>query len=45
VIPKLGKQWVLPENGDTRINLGTLRPGTLEFSCSMGMYSGVLAIS
>ncbi len=45
VIPKLGRQWVLPENGDTRIDLGTLHPGTMEFSCSMGMYSGVLTIT
>ncbi|MGH3736304.1 MAG: sulfite exporter TauE/SafE family protein [Micromonosporaceae bacterium] len=45
VIPDLGRQWVLPENGDTRIDLGELKPGTMDFTCSMGMYSGVLTIT
>lgn len=45
VIPSLGKQWTLPVNGDTTIDLGVLEPGTLEFTCGMGMYSGQLTIT
>jgi sulfite exporter TauE/SafE len=44
VIPSLGRQWTLPVNGDTRIDLGTLQPGTLHYSCGMGMYTGKLTI-
>ena len=44
VIPSLGVQQVLPENGDTTIDAGTLRPGTLEYSCAMGMYSGRITV-
>lgn len=40
-----GKQYVLPENGDTRIDLGVLQPGTLHYRCGMGMYSGQLTIT
>ena len=40
-----GKQYVLPENGDTRIDLGVLQPGTLRYRCGMGMYSGQLTIT
>ncbi len=45
VLPHLGKQWTLPENGDTRIELGELKPGTMDFTCSMGMYGGQLTIT
>jgi uncharacterized protein len=45
VIPSLGKQWILPVNGDTSIDLGTPRAGTLRYSCGMGMYTGKLTIS
>lgn len=40
VIPKLGIERELPETGDTVFQLGTLQPGTIRFTCSMGMYSG-----
>ena len=40
-----GRQYVLPENGDTRIDLGVLQPGTLRYRCGMGMYSGQLTIT
>lgn len=36
------KQWILPVRGDTRIELGTLQPGRLDYTCGMGMYSGTL---
>jgi sulfite exporter TauE/SafE len=39
-----GREHVLPENGDIHIELGTLSPGRLHYSCGMGMYSGVLTI-
>lgn len=38
------KQWILPVRGDTRIELGTLQPGRLDFTCGMGMYGGTLTI-
>ncbi|MGH3713209.1 MAG: sulfite exporter TauE/SafE family protein [Micromonosporaceae bacterium] len=44
VIPSLNKQLVLPANGDTTIDLGTLKPGRLDYSCGMGMYTGALTI-
>jgi sulfite exporter TauE/SafE len=40
VFPALRIQKVLPATGDTVIALGSLPPGTLRFTCSMGMYSG-----
>jgi sulfite exporter TauE/SafE len=45
VIPSLDQQWILPENGDTRIDLGVLQPGTLRYTCAMGMYGGQLTIT
>jgi sulfite exporter TauE/SafE len=39
------KQWILPVNGDTRIDLGRLEPGRLRYSCGMGMYTGSLTIT
>ncbi|WP_279580527.1 sulfite exporter TauE/SafE family protein [Fodinicola feengrottensis] len=38
------RQFILPENGDTRIDLGTLTPGRLDYRCGMGMYTGQLTI-
>jgi sulfite exporter TauE/SafE len=35
-------QTVLPESGDTRIDLGTLTAGTLRYACGMGMYTGAI---
>lgn len=45
VIPSLGVEKILPVNGDTRIDLGVLKPGKLAYSCGMGMYTGKLTIS
>lgn len=45
VIPKLGIERQLPETGDTVFQLGTLQPGTIRFTCSMGMYSGRIEIA
>jgi sulfite exporter TauE/SafE len=39
-----GKGYVLPENGDTDIDLGILQPGELHYRCGMGMYTGKLSI-
>ncbi|MGW4233642.1 cupredoxin domain-containing protein [Streptomyces sp. NPDC004980] len=36
-IPELGVQEIAERNGDTKIGLGTRGPGTLRFSCAMGM--------
>jgi len=40
-----GAELVLPASGDTRIDLGTPTPGTLRYSCSMGMYTGTVTVS
>ncbi len=45
VFPSLGKQVVLPDSGDTEIDLGTLAAGDIPISCSMGMYSGTITVS
>ncbi|MEU8001456.1 sulfite exporter TauE/SafE family protein [Catellatospora sp. NPDC049111] len=45
VIPSLNIEKILPINGDTRIELGVLRPGRLTYSCSMGMYTGRLTVT
>ncbi|MBQ0897029.1 sulfite exporter TauE/SafE family protein [Micromonospora sp. U56] len=45
VIPSLDEQVALPTVGDTRIDLGVLQPGTLHYTCAMGMYSGQLTIT
>ena len=45
VIPSMGLQRLLPETGETRVNLGTLESGELQFTCSMGMYSGVVDVA
>ncbi len=44
VIPSLGRQWVLPVNGDTPIDLGVLQAGRLDYTCGMGMYTGQLTV-
>jgi sulfite exporter TauE/SafE len=44
VIPSLGVEKILPVNGDTRIDLGVLKPGRLRYACGMGMYTGQLTI-
>jgi hypothetical protein len=45
VIPSLGVEKVLPINGDTRFDIGTLKAGRLAYSCGMGMYTGRLTIT
>lgn len=40
VIPSLGFRQVLPESGDTTVELAAPAPGVLAYTCSMGMYSG-----
>lgn len=42
VFPDLGVEKVLPENGDTVIDVGRLSPGKHRFTCAMGMYTGVI---
>lgn len=45
VIPALGIERQLPETGDTVFDLGMLQPGTIRFTCSMGMYNGRIDIA
>jgi sulfite exporter TauE/SafE len=44
VIPSLGQQTILPVRGESRIELGRLRPGQLAYSCGMGMYTGTITV-
>lgn len=44
VIPSLGIQRMLPETGQTAIDLGSLAPGSVGFTCSMGMYRGEIDV-
>ncbi|MET9836085.1 sulfite exporter TauE/SafE family protein [Streptomyces sp. NPDC006385] len=39
-IPELGVQEIVKRDGDTKIDLGTRKPGTLNFTCAMGMQTG-----
>ncbi|WP_351231365.1 sulfite exporter TauE/SafE family protein [Streptomyces sp. NPDC002133] len=41
-IPELGVQEIVKRDGDTTIDLGTRKPGTLRFSCAMGMQTGTI---
>ncbi|MFD7256600.1 sulfite exporter TauE/SafE family protein [Streptomyces sp. NPDC059874] len=41
-IPELGVEEIVKKNGDTRIDLGTRKPGKLLFSCAMGMQGGTI---
>jgi sulfite exporter TauE/SafE len=38
-------ETVLPESGDTRIDLGTPTAGTLRYACGMGMYTGAITVT
>lgn len=38
------EQKVLPVKGETRIDLGVLEPGRLDYACGMGMYTGVITV-
>ena len=44
-IPDRDVQQILPANGETKIDLGVLRPGKLDYACGMGMYTGVITIA
>lgn len=44
-IPSLGVQKILPATGTTVIDLPAQKPGTIRFTCSMGMYSGSIVVS
>lgn len=44
VIPSLGIQEILPETGEQVIDLPPQQPGTLYFTCGMGMYNGAIVI-
>jgi len=39
-----GQQYILPENGDTPIDLGAMQAGEVNFRCGMGMYTGQLTV-
>lgn len=41
-IPELGLQEIVKRDGDTKVDLGTREPGTLRFSCAMGMQTGTI---
>ncbi|MDD9375669.1 sulfite exporter TauE/SafE family protein [Streptomyces sp. ZAF1911] len=41
-IPELGVREIVKRDGDTEIDLGTRKPGTLRFSCAMGMQTGAI---
>jgi sulfite exporter TauE/SafE len=45
VFPSLGIERTLPEDGDTVIPVGALRPGRHRFTCAMGMYSGTIEVA
>ncbi|XVV06678.1 sulfite exporter TauE/SafE family protein [Actinosynnema sp. CA-248983] len=38
------EEKILPVNGETRIDLGVLQPGRLDYACGMGMYTGVITV-
>ncbi|UUV35928.1 sulfite exporter TauE/SafE family protein [Amycolatopsis roodepoortensis] len=38
------EQKILPVRGETRIDLGVLQPGRLDYACSMGMYTGAITV-
>jgi sulfite exporter TauE/SafE len=42
VFPTLGVERILPEDGDTVIDVGPLRVGRHRYTCAMGMYSGTI---
>ncbi|MGY5079160.1 urease accessory protein UreH domain-containing protein [Streptomyces nigrescens] len=44
-IPELGVREIVKQDGDTKIELGKRKPGTLRFSCAMGMKTGAIKFS
>ncbi len=45
VVPSKDVQQLLPATGDTPIDIGVLTPGTVEFTCGMGMYTGTITVT
>lgn len=43
-VPAFNLQTSLPENGEGRLDLPAAEPGEIVFTCSMGMYSGVIEV-
>ncbi len=41
-IPELGVQEIVKRDGDTKVDLGARKPGSLPFSCAMGMQTGTI---
>lgn len=39
-----GREILLPATGDTTVDLGVLEPGQMDYSCSMGMYTGTITV-
>jgi len=44
LIPDRNVEKILPVRGETRIDLGVLQPGRLDYTCGMGMYTGHLTV-
>jgi plastocyanin domain-containing protein len=44
-VPDLDIQQILAATGQTRVEIGTLHPGTLAYACGMGMYTGTITAS
>jgi len=44
VIPSLGLQKILPVTGTEVVDLPASAPGQIPFTCSMGMYNGVIEV-
>lgn len=40
----MGQSGVLPESGETVIDLPAQKPGTIRYTCGMGMYSGSIEV-
>lgn len=40
----MGQSGVLPESGETAIDLPPQEPGTIRYTCGMGMYSGKIEV-
>ncbi|MGH3129391.1 MAG: cupredoxin domain-containing protein, partial [Gaiellaceae bacterium] len=40
----MGQSGVLPEAGEARIELPAQEPGTIRYTCGMGMYSGAIEV-
>ena len=45
VFPSINQQVILPESGDTEVDLGVLNAGEFPISCSMGMYTATIRVS